>query len=379
MIAIFVVTAMAAFILYTLFGYPILLHLLSKACSRPVIKEFRARSVSVLLPVLNGERYLAAKLDSLLALDYPPELLEIFILSDGSTDRTAEIAARYVDQRVHFHALPRGGKAAALTAGLEIAQGEIIFLTDVRQSIAPDALRHLVACFADPAVGVVSGELIIRDGATREEANIGLYWKYEKWIRRRLSALDSVLGATGCIYAMRRSLARPLPPGCLLDDVFLPMQAFFAGYRVVFEDRARAYDDPTTLDSEFRRKIRTLAGNYQLIGYMPQLLGPSNRMWLHFVSHKLARLLLPFALLAALVAAPFLLYPWNVILTAVQVGAYGAALIDPLLPDRFPLKKLTNALRTFVVLMAASFCAVYILVRPQTEFWVQTRVQAKED
>ena len=314
-------------------------------------------------------------MDSLLALDYPPGLIDIYVLSDGSTDSTAAIAARFADRSVHFQQLPHGGKAAALNAGLALATGEILFLTDVRQALEPGSLRALISCFADPAVGAVSGELIIRDGATLEEANVGLYWKYEKWLRKRLSALDSVLGATGCIYAMRRGLARPLPPGCLLDDMFLPLQAFFAGYRVVFEEQARAYDYPTSLDSEFRRKVRTLAGNYQLIGYLPQLLGPANRLWLHFVSHKLARLLLPFALLLLLATAPFLPPPWHIVCTAGQLAFYLIALGDPLIPGSFPGKKLSSPARTFVVLMAASFCAASILFRPKADFWVQPRVR----
>ena len=367
--------AAAFFVLYTLFGYPLLLHFLARRRGRPIQRAFQPRTVSVLLPVFNGERFLAAKLESLLALDYPPGLIDIYVLSDGSTDSTAAIAARFADRGVYFQQLPHGGKAAALNAGLTLATGEILFLTDVRQALEPASLRALIACFADPAVGAVSGELIIRDGASLEEANVGLYWKYEKWLRKRLSALDSVLGATGCIYAMRRDLARPLPPGCLLDDMFLPLQAFFAGYRVVFEEQARAYDYPTSLDSEFRRKVRTLAGNYQLIGYLPQLLGPANRLWLHFVSHKLARLLLPFALLLLLATAPFLPPPWHIVCTAGQFAFYLITLADPLIPGSFPGKQLSSPARTFVVLMAASFCAASILFRPKADFWVQTRVR----
>lgn len=367
--------AAAVFVLYTLIGYPVLLHLLAARRQRPVRREFSPRTVSVLLPVFNGERFLAAKLESLLSLDYPAGLVEIFVLSDGSTDSTPEIAARFASRGVRFHPLPHAGKAAALNTGLTLAQGEILFLTDVRQPLEPSSLRNLVACFADPAVGAVSGELIIRDGETLEEANVGLYWKYEKFLRKKLSAIDSVLGATGCIYAMRRHLARPLPPGCLLDDMFLPLQAFFAGYRIIFEETARAYDYPTSLDSEFRRKVRTLAGNYQLIGYMPSLLGPGNRLWIHFVSHKLARLLLPFALILLLLTAPLLPFPWNVACLSAQVAFYLLALANPLLPETSPLKRLTAPIRTFTVLMLASLCAASILFRPSSAFWVQTRVR----
>ena len=110
-------------------------------------------------------------------------------------------------------------------------------------------------------------------------------------------------GATGCIYAMRRALAAPLPAGCLLDDVHLPMLAFLAGYRLILEENAKAFDVSTTLDTEFRRKVRTQAGVYQILFAFPQLLWASNRMWFHFMSHKVARLLLPFAILIALVSS----------------------------------------------------------------------------
>lgn len=372
--AIAVFLCAAVFVVYTLFGYPLLLAWLAGRRPRPVARADTPRTVTVLLPVHNGARFVAGKLDSLLALDYPRELLEILVLDDASEDDSARIADGYAGHGVRVLRLPRGGKAMALNAGLAEATGEILFLTDVRQKLSPNSLRALNACFADPATGAVSGELVILDGETQAEANVGLYWKYEKWIRGRLSALDSVPGCTGCIYAMRRHLARPLPPGCLNDDMYLPLQAFLAGYRVLLEPEAKAFDYPTALSSEFRRKVRTLAGNYQLLGYMPRLLGPANRMWLHFVSHKIARLLLPFALLAALLASPFLPAPWNLLLLAGQGGFYLLALADLWVPEKSPLKRLSSPARTFVVLMAASFRAAGILFRPKADYWVPTVV-----
>jgi cellulose synthase/poly-beta-1,6-N-acetylglucosamine synthase-like glycosyltransferase len=244
----------------------------------------------------------------------------------------------------------------------------------VRQELARDSLKNLVACFADPEVGAASGELMIREGEGAEEASVGLYWKYEKWIRKQLSKMDSVMGATGCIYAMRRELAKPLPPGTLVDDMYLPLGAFFAGYRVILDDSARAYDFPTQLGSEFRRKVRTLAGVYQVIGQYPALLGPRNRMWIHFVSHKLARLLMPWAMLTALLASFGLPAPFNSWALAAQGGCYGIAVADFLLAEGAPLKRLTSPARTFVVLMAASLCAVAIFFLPAEALWGQTQV-----
>ena len=365
--------AAAFFILYTLFLYPLLLAGLARRFPRPVTRRFTPRTATVLLPVFNGERHLAAKLDSLLAMDYPAGDMEIIVISDGSTDRTGEIARAYAGRGVRLIEAPHGGKALAINAGLAAAGGEILFFTDVRQVMEPACLRRLVECFADPAVGAVSGELCIRDGSTRGEANVGLYWKYEKWIRKRLSALDSTIGATGCVYAMRRELAAPLPAGCLLDDVYLPSLALLAGYRVVFEEGARVYDVPSTLSTEFRRKVRTLAGNYQLLFQLPRLFGPANRLWIHFASHKLARLLLPFALLAALAATPWLPWPWPLISGIPQGAFYLLAAADLWIPEGSPLKRISSPCRTFLVLMAASFCAASILFRPNARFWVPTR------
>lgn len=375
MAALLIFVVSAAFCVYTLLVYPLLLWILSRGSGRDVHKAPLRATVTVVLPVFNGERWIGAKLASILELRYPAEMIEILVVDDGSTDGTRRVVESYASRaRVQVLALPRGGKAVALNAAIARATGEILFFTDVRQSLDPDSLANLVACFADSAVGVVSGELVIRDSANIEEASVGLYWKYEKWIRKQLSRLDSIPGATGCIYAMRRSLARPLPPDTLVDDMFLPLGAFFAGYRVILDESARAFDYPTQLASEFRRKVRTLAGVYQVIGQYPALIGPRNRMWIHFVSHKLARLILPWALLAAAVSTLFLPAPWRTWMGAAQALVYGLALADYVLPSVFPLKRLTSPLRTFLVLMAASLCAVCILFVPPRLLWGQTRV-----
>lgn len=357
-------------VLYVLCFYPLWLGWRSRR-EAPVNAAPFTPAVSVILPVRNGERWLEKKLETILGLDYPRDLIQTIVVSDGSTDSSAAIAARYADHGVFCIEVPHGGKGLAINAGLQAATGEILFFTDVRQSLDPAALRFLTACFADPAVGAASGELIIRQGEDQEQETVGLYWKYEKWMRRRLSRVDSVMGATGAIYAMRRHLARPLPAGVLLDDVYLPMLVFFAGKRVIFEQRALAYDYPTSLDTEFSRKVRTQAGVYQIIGYFPQLLGPRNRMWIHFMSHKVGRLLLPYFLLLIATGTFLLPWPWIALAATSQVVAYGAALLDPAIPDGSVIKRISSPARTFVVLMAAAFLAGSILFRPSDSFWKQ--------
>ena len=372
MFAIAAFVASAAAVLYILFGYPLLLQFWPAQRRRAASRDPQTfRTVSVILPVKNGERWIRQKLDSLFALDYPQHLLQVIVISDGSTDRTEEIVREYRD-RVVLLGNPQSGKSTAINHALTHATGEILFMTDVRQPIEPDALRFLIASFDDPVVGVASGELIIRKSDSAEEENVGLYWKYEKWIRKRHSAIDSVMGATGAIYAMRRSLARPLPAGALLDDVQLPLGAFFQGYRVLFVEEARAYDAPTALEQEFHRKVRTLAGVYQLFAVYPELLGPKNRMWLHFFSHKVGRLLLPYLLFVVFVSSLFLPWPWSVLMVSAQVMFYGVALLDVFIPPS-PLKKISSLAKTFSVLMWAAFCATSILFRSSDSLWKPTR------
>lgn len=374
---IFVVSS--ASLLYLLFGYPIVLRLLTRLRRpRPYLKEFAPKTVTVLLPVRNGEEFVRAKIRWILKLYYPRELVQVLVIDDGSTDGTAAIVDEYSNRGVTRITVPAGGKAAALTAGMAKATGEILFFTDVRQEIERGALRSLVEHFADPKVGVVSGELVIREGRTHHEADIGLYWRYEKAIRRRVSRLDSVLGATGCIYAMRRSLAVPLPANILVDDMFLPLAAFFKGYRILFDEDAKAYDYPTALRSEFLRKVRTLAGNWQLLRYYPALLLPSNRMWLHFLSHKLGRCLLPFFLGGIAIGTPFLPQPYLAIAAGGQGAVYGLALLGGWLDHESPLKRVTSLCRTFVVFALAALSALQIFLPGERKLWTRTKVQAQD-
>jgi biofilm PGA synthesis N-glycosyltransferase PgaC len=363
----------AAFLIYVLAGYPLLLAMYARLFPRRITKHPAARRVSVIVPVRNGVRWIEAKVQSILASNYPAELLDVLVVSDGSNDGTNELIELYPDSRVRLFALPSGGKAVAVSHGLENATGEIVVLTDVRQMFDREAIARLVACFADEAVGVVTGELVIRAGSSREEFNTGLYWRYEKWIRRNLSRIDAMPGATGCIYAIRRELAAAIPAGTLLDDVYLPLRAVFKGFRIYFEDAAKAYDVPASLELEFWRKVRTQAGVYQILFRFPQLLWPGNRMFFHFLSHKIGRLLLPFALIAVAVGSFGLPQAWRDAALAAQAAFYGAALLDSIVPERTALKWITSVVRAFVVLVAAALCAIVVFVVPAQTLWKETR------
>jgi glycosyltransferase involved in cell wall biosynthesis len=364
-------TAGAALTGYVLAGYPLCLGLMARLSARREVREFRAKSVTVLLAVHNGERYIERKLDTLQALDYPSDLLAIFVLSDGSTDRTNELvrARAAKDPRIRLFELPRSGKSGALSVGIQEAKSDLLFSTDVRQELEPSSLRRLVERLADETVGVVSGELVLIDRGSRELKSVGLYWKYEKWIRFRQSELGSMLGATGAIYLIRRNLAREMPASIILDDVFQPLCAYFGGFRVVIEGGAIAYDEAVPLTNEFRRKVRTQAGVYQILRAFPELLLPWTRGWFHFWSHKMGRLMLPFALAAVAIGSLLLDSPYREVLVAAQVGGYGLAGMDGMVGEKSPLKKLTSPIRTFVVLVAAAAVAIRAVFQPVDRVW----------
>jgi len=365
--------------IYILAGYPLLLRWMARHRARPVQRRQIEPSVTLIIAVYNGERFLESKLQSALALEYPADKLDIVVASDGSTDRTDEIAGRFADQRVSLLRLPRGGKPAALNAAIPKARGEILVLTDVRQPLEACSVARLVENFADPSVGVVSGELLIRAGASQEEADIGLYWRFETWMRESLSSIDSMFGATGPFYAIRRALAVPIPSDALLDDMHLPLAAYFQGYRLVMDSRARAYDIPTSLDTEFRRKIRTLAGNYQILRAYPALLGPGNRMWLHFMSYKFGRLLMPWLLLIFAAASFGLSAPWRGVALAGQAVFYGLALADVWILKPRLLKKLSSSARTFVVMMIATLGGLSVFFIPPRALWKVTSASPLPD
>jgi poly-beta-1,6-N-acetyl-D-glucosamine synthase len=373
MLAVVVFCLGTAWTLYVLFGYPLILAALAARVPARVRRAPAHPSVSIVIAVHNGEAFLESKLQSIFSLDYPKDRIQILVASDGSTDATDSIAQRYASRGVLLLRLPRGGKPAALNAAIQQATGDILVLTDVRQTLAPDSLALLMENFADPGVGAVSAELVILKANRSEEDTVSLYWRYELWIRLNLSRIDSIFGATGAYYALRRELAVPVPPDTLLDDMYLPLAAFFRGYRLIVDPRARMFDYPTGLQAEFRRKVRTLAGNYQILASYPSLLGPRNRLWLHYISYKFGRLLLPFALLLVLLSAFGLPGHWRTAAVAVQTVFYALALLDPWIPASF-LKRISYPIHTFVVLMAATLCAVSVFFIPAATLWKTTTV-----
>lgn len=323
---------------YVYAGYPLLLAVWARAAGRPARKRPLDANqpwpaISIVVAARNEGARLPARVSNLLELRYDGPR-EIIVVSDGSTDGTAD-ALRPFAGKIRLIEVPAGGKPLALNAGADEATGDILVFADARQWFELDALRELVANFADPEVGGVTGELVLDcedspdTSASTIGDGVGAYWKYEKWLRRKEGLVRSTLGATGAIYALRRRLWRPLPAETLLDDVLAPMRAVLAGYRIVFDERARACDTAAPdAAAEARRKRRTLAGNYQILALEPRLLAPFvNPVWLQYVSHKVGRLVVPWALLALLAASAALAarHWFYTVALAAQLGFYALA------------------------------------------------------
>ncbi|MCM8782206.1 MAG: glycosyltransferase family 2 protein [Candidatus Omnitrophica bacterium] len=308
-------------IIYTYVGYPLLIFIISLFYEKPVKKKYIYPTVSVIMSVHNEEKNIKQKLESLINLDYPNERFEILLGSDGSTDKSNEIIQQVVNDMSDRHTSNkeyirvytyfkdrRQGKPSMLNELAKQAKGEILVFTDARQRLDKNSLKELVKNFSDAKVGSVSAELHFEGENTSAGNGIGVYWRYEKYIRKAESRAGSMLGATGALYAIRRELFEALPINLILDDVYIPMRIVQKGYRAIFDKKAKIYDRyPKNAKEEFLRKVRTLAGNFQIFVHMRWLLNPfkSPVAWQMF-SHKFLRLMVPFLLIFVLVCSFYL-------------------------------------------------------------------------
>jgi cellulose synthase/poly-beta-1,6-N-acetylglucosamine synthase-like glycosyltransferase len=360
-------------IFYTYAGYPIVMWILSRLRPKPWALNTISPSVSIVLAVHNGKALLPRKIEHLLGLDYK-NIKEIIIVSDGSTDGTAELLACQRHPRLTVVILDEHcGKAVAVNAGMAKATSEVILFVDIRPEIAPGAIQQLVSNFADPKVGCVAGELTLRkechDGASA--AVSGLYWRYEKWIRTCESIYGSPVGVYGGFYAIRRELAVPQPAGMILDDMFQPLSIIRQGYRSVLDVHAYVYDTwPTRIEQEFRRKVRTLAGNFQLFRLAPWTLTPGNPVLFQLVSHKVMRLVVPYLLILLFISTLALsggsrLYAAFAVL---QIAGWLVAIAG--LRYRIPvLHRITAPASALLVLKAAAVAGLYRFLFTRGPLW----------
>jgi cellulose synthase/poly-beta-1,6-N-acetylglucosamine synthase-like glycosyltransferase len=364
-----------ALVVYTYFGYAGWLYIRLLWREREVVKSPIEPHVSVVVAAHNEEAYIARKLKNILRdVDYPAEKIELIVVSDGSTDRTIEILRSDTDPRLKFIELSRRqGKPSALNSGMQSATGDVIVFTDARQLMEKSALRAMVSNFADPTVGCVSGHLLIGTaGKEREVDGEHFKWSIENKIREWEGCSGSMVGALGAFYGVRRELLADIPVDTILDDCFLPLTVVKRGSRVVFEPRARTWDDiGFDFRREFRRKVRTLTGNYQLVTLAPWLLTFSNPLLFEFFSHKIFRLLTPFALIAMFVSSVVLPGHVYTVAVAAQLIVYVLALFGMIAPRKGIMTRAAEVALTFVVLNVAAAMALVKFVGRRKPVWAR--------
>jgi cellulose synthase/poly-beta-1,6-N-acetylglucosamine synthase-like glycosyltransferase len=328
-------------ILYVFAGYPLLLWLLQRMFRRKQRRDDEQPTVSLLIPAHNEAAVIAEKIANSLALDYPSDRLEIVVASDGSTDSTAQIVHRLAQAstpgRVRLLDFPvNRGKIAVLNDAVPLAEGDIVIFTDASSMLAPEAVRRLVANFADRSVGAASGVYRVLNP---QQASLGaqeaLYWRYETFLKLQEAQLGSMLGAHGSLFAIRKPLFPFLPPATINDDFLIPLRVVEQGYRVAYEPSAVAYEQAREMEG-FGRRVRIAAGNVEQLVEAKALLWPPRPMLLFcFLSHKAGRLLVPIAMLAAM-AATLALWgqPFYTVMALAQILFYTLAILGAF----FPLK-----------------------------------------
>lgn len=360
-------------IIYVYAGYPVAMWLLARWHPRHWKVAPITPSVSIVLAVHNGVLLLPRKIQNLLDIDYP-NIKEIIIVSDGSTDGTAELLARQQSSLIKAIVLAEHvGKAVAVNAGVAQATADVILFVDIRPEIAPGAIQQLVSNFADPRVGCVAGQLTLRQEEHDDVAAAvgGLYWRYEQWVRNCEALFDSPVGVYGGFYAVRRELVVPQPAGMILDDMFQPLSIVRQGYRSVTDPQARVYDKwPEKFAGEFQRKVRTLAGNFQLFQLAPWTLTPQNRVLFQLVSHKVMRLVVPYLLVLLFISAVFLSAgsPLYAAFAALQILGWSLAILG--LRYQIPLlRRVAAPVSALLVLNAAAIAGLYTFLFARGPLW----------
>jgi biofilm PGA synthesis N-glycosyltransferase PgaC len=321
-------------ILQTYIGYPLGIYLKSKGGTKSRFKEnisdSELPSITVFVAAYNEERWIARKIENALALDYPRDLVQIMVASDGSTDQTVSIAKRYANQGVEIRHNPcRAGKMALMNREIPLVQGEIVLVTDTTAQLPRETLRLMALNFSDPEVGCVTGPRVCLSTESSASEGEGLYWRYESWIKQSESRLGTCLGANGQIMAVRKSLFPYIPD--ISDDFYVAMKILIVDRaKVLFEPRAKAVIPAAAdLSTEWRRKIRTHVSFLRNLRYMGAGFNPlKSPIWWRLFSHHMLRRLVPFAMVISLVLALLL---WNQgasyrLMFAAQCLFYAAAL-----------------------------------------------------
>ncbi len=370
-------------IFYTYLGFPFFVLLRGLIWGRPYKHEELESppSVSIVISAYNESTTIAEKLDNILSLDYPRAKLEVVIASDGSTDGTDNIVKRYEGQGVRLLSLPRNGKAAALNTAVAASKGEILVFSDANSMYKPDAIHELVRPFADPKVGGVAGNQVYRTEISGGSSGDGerAYWNFDRMLKKSQGKSGNTLAATGAIYAIRRSLFRPIPDG-VADDFVTSTGVIAQGYRLVFAPDAQAYEPVSaTSKVEFGRKVRVIIRSWRAFIFMRELLNPFRFRFyaIQLFSHKILRYLVVFPLLILFLVSPLL---WKVspiyqLATIMQLVFYGCAVLSLVL-DKTGLGhiKILNIPFYFCMVNAASLVAIIkVLSGYQIKHWEPQR------
>jgi cellulose synthase/poly-beta-1,6-N-acetylglucosamine synthase-like glycosyltransferase len=330
-----------ALIVYTYAGYPLLVFAIGALFPRPRRDPSYRPSVSVMIAAYNEEKWIEKKVRETLASDYPPDKLEVVVVSDGSTDRTNEIMSAFNHPRVRFYAVPRGGKTSAQNFGVEHCGGDVVLFSDATSVYKDDAIGQLVSYFADPKVGAAGGVCRFFDGSGgASPTGLGqiLYGGYDQSLRVFQSRIMTATACSGAIYATRRALYVPLASNAC-SDMMEPMEIVRRGARVMYAPGAVAFEASTqTASDEFRMRVRvTTQGIHGLLSAGSMLLF-SRGFWITFqlISHKGLRYLLPLPLILLLISSALLSADHSVIrwVFGAQAVLYGMALLSLVLPLR---------------------------------------------
>lgn len=359
----------AAALFYTYAGYPLLLALVSTIFPRRVQRGECEPTVSIIITAYNEELDLRAKLENTLALDYPRELLEVIVASDCSSDRTDQIAREFGTHGVRLHRQPeRGGKTAAQNAAVELARGEIILFSDATSLYQPDVVRAMMPNFADKSVGCVAGRLIYVDPSnSRVGRGARSYWNYETFLKTHESRAGSLIGASGCLYAVRKSAYVPLyHEAC--SDFIIATKMVEQDLRAIYEPLAVCREETNRrVDKELNMRVRVIAQTLNDLWRHRAMLNPLRTGFyaVQLLSHKVMRYLVPFFLIAIFGASAGLAsssLAYRVVLLA-QVLGYLAALVAGLLDRAQVHYRLLAMPQYFVIANLAALIALYQLLR----------------
>ena len=381
------------FIFYVYLGYPLFLFFLAKLYPKLPEYPINIPKISLLIAAYNEQDVISAKLENVLALDYPIEKLQVIVAADGSSDDTSNIVSTYIKRGVELSYHPeRRGKMAAINRAFPIAKNEIIVFSDANNIYSPKTLRELVKPFSDPRVGAVSGSKNLLDGGDALTKADSLYWQYESFIKTQETRLGSCTGVSGEILAIRTNLFRAPPDWIINDDFYIAMSILKQGYKVVYAPDARSFEHSSlTEKDEATRRSRIVAGRYQTMLLAAQLLPWRSPIlvW-QVISHKMMRPLVPLAMMIAFLSnllavilpttqlqensVLYLSRPYSQVLFSLQIIFYLLALLGNKLKRKGFLGKV---LYFPAFLVNSNLSAVRGLVsfftRKQSALWKRTR------